>query len=207
MPCMSSRLALGRIAGALYLMFGVLYVAGASLAAHAPSSSPSFRSATGVELLANVAFVATAIALFVLFRQVNEAAALAMLIIVVMASAVGYAEAVTHYTSSTSASPPGETEASSLFSGLWLIPLGYLALKSGYVPRIVGWLLLIAAGSWLAQFLLYFFGPASNVNDAVFGAGAVGELVFIAWLLIFSVRTPASEQSSARRTVAPERTE
>lgn len=186
---MSSDKAAGRIAGALYLLFGVLYVVGASLAAHASVGSWTFRIAIGTELLANVTFVATAVGLFVLLRRVNEFAALTMLITVIVASAVGYAETVGHYTAQTVAIPTGEAEASSLFSGLWLIPLGYLVLRSGSFPRIVGALLLVAAASWLTQFLLYFFAPGLPVSSAVFGAGAIGELVFIAWLLVFSVRT------------------
>jgi uncharacterized protein DUF4386 len=195
---MRSVTTLGRIAGALYLLFGVLYVLGASLAAHTSSTSSTFSTAVGIELLANVAFVVTALALFVLLRRVNELAALAMVITVVMASAVGYAEAVIQYASHAVASPPGELEASSLFSGLWLIPLGCLVIKSGYFPRIVGALLLIGAASWLIQFFLYFFAPGLSVNVAVFQAGGVGELVFIAWLLIFSARPSASETSGSQ---------
>ena len=29
-----------------------------------------------------------------------------------------------------------------IFWGLWLLPLGYLLIKSGFVPRALGWLLL-----------------------------------------------------------------
>jgi hypothetical protein len=70
-------------------------------------------------------------------------------------------------------------------------------LKSGYFPRIVG-VLLLAGASWLLQFFLYFFAPGLSVNIAVFQAGGVGELVFIAWLLIFSARPSASQTSGQR---------
>ena len=176
----------------MYLLFGALYVVGASLAAHPGASSASLRAAVGFELLANIAFIATALALFVLLHRVNEPAALAMVLIVAVASAVGCAEAVIEYAGHMVASPPGVAETSSLFSGLWLIPLGFLVLRSRYFPTIVGALLLIAAASWLLQFFLYFFAPAVSINATVFGAGAVGELVFIAWLLIFSARPPSS---------------
>ena len=178
----------GRVAGALYLLFGVLYVLGASLAAHASSTSATFRAAVGIELLGNIAFIATAIALFVLLRHVNELAARVMVVLVVLASGVGYAEVVAQYTAHIAASPAGEMEASSLFSGLWLLPLAYLVLKSGSFPRFVGVLLLIAAAGWLLQFSIYFFAPGLSVNVAVFRVLGIGELVFIAWLLLFSVR-------------------
>ena len=37
----------------------------------------------------------------------------------------------------------------SIFCGLWLLPLGYLVFKSGYIPRILGVLLMIGCFGYL----------------------------------------------------------
>jgi hypothetical protein len=38
-----------------------------------------------------------------------------------------------------------------IFSGLWLFPMGYLVFKSGFLPRIIGILLIIACIGWIVQ--------------------------------------------------------
>ena len=46
-----------------------------------------------------------------------------------------------------------------IFFGLWLLPLGYLVFKSGYFPRILGILLMIACFGHLIQFFTLFLFP------------------------------------------------
>lgn len=43
--------------------------------------------------------------------------------------------------------------------GLWLFPLGYLVFKSGYIPRILGVLLIIAGIGYLIDFVTLFLFP------------------------------------------------
>jgi hypothetical protein len=42
------------------------------------------------------------------------------------------------------------------FLGLWLLPLGYLVLKSGFLPRILGILLMIGCFGYLIDAVLFF---------------------------------------------------
>lgn len=70
--------------------------------------------------------------------------------------------------------------------GLWLVPLGYLAIKSGFLPRILGMLLIIAAfghmsGSF-AAFLLPGFESFADIAAAL-------EIPFGLWLLVKGVKS------------------
>jgi len=70
-----------------------------------------------------------------------------------------------------------------LFWGLWLFPMGYLVFKSGFFPGILGILLMISCFAYLINSFAVFFGY--TVNTGLFGA--LGEVLFILWLLIKGV--------------------
>ena len=70
-----------------------------------------------------------------------------------------------------------------IFFGLWLLPMGYLVFKSGFIPKIVGVLLVIAGVGYVVQSFAAFLGY--NVNIILYTG--LGELVFLLWLLIKGV--------------------
>jgi Domain of unknown function (DUF4386) len=76
-----------------------------------------------------------------------------------------------------------------MFFGLWLVPLGYLVIRSRQFPWLVGALLLVAAISWIGQFLANLLAPDLQYVFEVGQVGGAGELVFVVWLLIFGVRS------------------
>ena len=43
-----------------------------------------------------------------------------------------------------------------IFWGLWLFLIGYLIFKSGYIPRILGVLLIIGCFDYLIDFITFF---------------------------------------------------
>ena len=68
---------------------------------------------------------------------------------------------------------------------LWLLPLGYLVFKSGFLPRILGILLMIGCFGYLidaVSFLLF-----SNSMPTLSLLAFIGELIFALWLLIKGV--------------------
>jgi len=69
-----------------------------------------------------------------------------------------------------------------IFWGLWLFPLGYLVFKSGFLPKVIGILLLIAGVGYLVDFALFFLLPDITVKVSEFTF--VGEVVLLLWLLI-----------------------
>jgi hypothetical protein len=82
-----------------------------------------------------------------------------------------------------------------LFSGLWLVPFGWLVLRSQVAPGLLGICLLVGGLFWLMQFALAFepslgqmmaFRVASTVTGI---AGVVGgEFGICLWLLIKGAR-------------------
>ncbi len=69
--------------------------------------------------------------------------------------------------------------------GLWLVPLGYLVIKSGFLPRILGIFLIIATLGHLSGFFAAFLLPGyESFADLV----AVLEIPFGLWLLLKGVQ-------------------
>lgn len=72
-----------------------------------------------------------------------------------------------------------------VFFGLWLFPLGYLVFKSGFLPRFLGVLLIIAGFGYLIDFILFFLFPDVSVKVSEFTF--IGEVLLIGWLLVRGV--------------------
>jgi hypothetical protein len=77
-----------------------------------------------------------------------------------------------------------------IFWGLWLLPLGYLVFKSGFLPSFLGILLMIACFGYLIDSFATFLGYAVNVGMFA----ALGEVLFILWLLIKGVNAEQWEK-------------
>ena len=78
-----------------------------------------------------------------------------------------------------------------IFWGLWLFPMGYLVYKSGYIPRILGILLIIAGFGYLIDFVTFFFVPSFGpIKMFTF----IGEVLFPLWLLIKGVNVEQWEK-------------
>jgi len=79
-----------------------------------------------------------------------------------------------------------------IYFGLWLLPLGYLIYRSGYFPRILGVLLMIACFGFLIQSFAFFLLPPSYVVITYPGTvvGILGEFGFCGWLLLKGAKIP-----------------
>ena len=84
-----------------------------------------------------------------------------------------------------------------LFWGLWLFPLGYLVFKSGFLPAILGVLLIIAGFGYLIDSFALFLFPGSRMAIGLFTGW--GEVIFPLWLVIKGVNTEQWE----KRALAP----
>lgn len=73
----------------------------------------------------------------------------------------------------------------SIFWGLWLLPMGYLVFKSGYISRIPGVLLIAAGVAYLVVSAAFLVLP--DLDWTVFEVVTWGELVFPVWILIRGV--------------------
>jgi hypothetical protein len=75
-----------------------------------------------------------------------------------------------------------------IFWGLWLFPYGFLVFKSGFLPRILGVLLMIGCFGYLIQSFAGFLSPNLEVYTALLSViTSSGELLVPLWLLIKGV--------------------
>ena len=86
----------------------------------------------------------------------------------------------------------------SIFWGLWLFPFGMLVIHSGFVPRALGVLLMIAGGAYVissfATLALPAYGP---LVSQIVSPLMVGELPIIFWLLIWGSKGRKDEPVAA----------
>ena len=72
-----------------------------------------------------------------------------------------------------------------IFWGLWLFPMGYLVFKSGFLPKIIGALLIVACFGYLTDSFIFFFVPDFGIKFSEFTF--LGEALITFWLLIKGV--------------------
>lgn len=80
-----------------------------------------------------------------------------------------------------------------IFWGLWLFPFGILVIRSGFIPRVLGVLVIIAGSAYLVNSLVSLLLPryAHLVSQyaMIFEAG---ELPMVLWLLIWGAKAQRS---------------
>lgn len=79
----------------------------------------------------------------------------------------------------------------SIFWGLWLLPFGYLVYKSGFLPKILGLLLMLGCFGYLINFtgnMLVENYSTIGISKFVSLPASIGEIGTCLWLLILGVR-------------------
>ncbi|MFG3681469.1 DUF4386 domain-containing protein [Micromonospora chalcea] len=80
-------------------------------------------------------------------------------------------------------------EVGGLFFGLWLVPMGWCVLRSGWLPRPLGWLLVAGGvGYVLMTFVAYLAPGAGIAGDLLVVPATVGEVWILGYLIVFGVR-------------------
>ena len=171
-----------------------------------------FRLGLVAALGSALLFVLTAWALYALLRPVNEPLALLLLVL----NAVGVAVQCASYLPLLAVLAQGDSAVdvqaltgaqldglallsvttyrigfvtAQLFFSAWLFPLGWLVLRSGFLPRFLGWLLLldgVAVLVWFLQVLLAPDYPA--ISYPAWAIGFIAELGLGLWLLVKGVK-------------------
>jgi hypothetical protein len=79
-----------------------------------------------------------------------------------------------------------------LFFGLWLVPMGWLVVRSRWLPRSLGQLLMLGgAGYVLSTFVSYVFTNADLVVGLLVVPATIAELWIVGYLVFFGVRDHA----------------
>jgi hypothetical protein len=76
-----------------------------------------------------------------------------------------------------------------LFFGLWLIPMGWLVVRSRWMPQLLGKVLMAGGlGYVLSTFVSYAFANADLAAGLLTVPATIGELWMVGYLILFGVR-------------------
>ncbi|MDI9340914.1 MAG: DUF4386 domain-containing protein [Sediminibacterium sp.] len=79
-----------------------------------------------------------------------------------------------------------------IFFGLWLLPMGYLVIKSGYIPKLIGYFLLITCLAYLIDFTVFFLHPTFSIVFSEYTW--LGEVMMVTWLLTKGIKEKEYEK-------------
>jgi Domain of unknown function (DUF4386) len=197
-------------------LYPKIYVAGdaAKTAANLVDNSGLVRAGVVADLFQATVWVCVAMTLYVLLKHVNTSVARAMVVFAGVGAGITCLNAVFEYealrvaTGKLGPVAVGSVGSNGLamllvdtqhygvfvaqiFFGLWLAPMGYLAYKSGWFPKALGILLIIACVSYLVDLLVAFLVP--DLGKEIHGfAGvlpAIAEVWMVGYLLVIGVKT------------------
>jgi len=169
-----------------------------------------FRLGVLSELTQYTAMLFLMYPLYKLLRPVNKHVAMLMVMLAIAFSAVGHKLDVLslltgnklHHALTTDQSNVqamlalagyhNELLLSEIFWGLWLFPFGYLVFKSGFLPKILGILLMVGCFSYLADFFSTVMGIAMPSYFML--PAAISEIGTCLWLLIMGQKTKAHDK-------------
>jgi hypothetical protein len=167
------------------------------------------RSAVALEMLVVLSQTLAAVWFFRLFQRVDAVAAGCVAAFgLINAVAILGSAALLATANEIALGPVGDAAANvqlmylvsghlwtvgALFFGLWLIPMGWCVLRSGWMPRVLGWILIGGGiGYVLSPFVGCLAPGAGVVSDVLTVPATVGEIWMVGHLLVRGVgRSPA----------------
>jgi Domain of unknown function (DUF4386) len=198
-----------------------MYVAGdaAATAGNLIANAGLVRLGVVADFFDNTIWIFLALILYRLLKQVNKGAARAMVVLVAIGASITLLNAVFEFESlriATGAVNLGSfgvagsnaialllTDAhhygllvASIFFGLWLVPLGYLAYKSGWFPKALGVGLIVGGACYLVDMLAAFLLPdvAKVISGYVTIPSAIAEVSMVVYLLVIGVNIPKADK-------------
>src|SRR6266446_121532 len=179
---------------------------------HVRASETLLRLSIGSELIGLIVFIFVVLALYQLFKPVSQKHALAMATLLLISLPISFCSVVSEMAALIVLSGASflsgfdqrqlDTLAylffrlhgqglvvAQIFWGLWLFPFGVLVIRSGFIPRFLGYLLFIAAIGYIANSLAALLLPAQRHIVAQFAdILQMAELPIIFWLLIWGAK-------------------
>jgi len=197
------------------------YSDAAATARNILASESLFRLGIVAELISVTGFIFLVLSLYRLFRHVDATKAAVMVILVLVSipvsllnvanlvaalrllkggaalAAIGTAQLQAVAMLFLRAHDAGIMIAQ-IFWGLWLLPLGILVRRSGFVPRILGTLLIFNGLAYPIVTLIWLLAPAyAGTATRVALVPQLGEAWFILWLLVHGIPARADEPHGA----------
>ena len=176
--------------------------------AHLVQNESLARVAIALELLVVLAQTGTAVWFYRLFRTVDSTAAGCIAAFGVVNAIAILGSAALIATATEVATQPFGAAADTvqllylvsgnlwtvggLFFGLWLVPMGWCVLRSGWLPRALGWILVVGGVGYLLNTFVAYLAPGAGVLAALLVVPAtVGEFWILGYLIILGVRKSA----------------
>jgi hypothetical protein len=171
-----------------------------------------FRVGMAGELICTIGFILVVFALYRLLKGVNKLQASLMVTLFVVSVPISFVSVLNKVAALTFLSRPNflavfdphqmdalamafltwhgsALDLAQIFWGLWLIPFGLLVFKSGFLPRILGVLLIIACFGYLADSFASLLFPAyAHIVSRFSSVLTLGEVPTILWLLIIGAK-------------------
>lgn len=170
-----------------------------------------FRLSIFGSLLLQVLFIFFVILLYKIYKPVNKIYAFFMIVTALVAVPIAMFNELNHYAvliildGSTSMKNFSTEQLhaiiklfldlykyglliATIFWGIWLLPLGLLAVKSEFVPRVLGVLLMLGCFAYLIRFIMSFLLQSySELLSPGLAIAHIGEVLHGLWLLIMGV--------------------
>ncbi len=185
-----------------------------------------FRLGIASELISATGFIFLALALYRLFESVDRGQA-SLMVVLVLSVPISFLAVVSELGALTVLSgadflsvlggPQREALAlvfvrthgqtllvNEIFWGLWLVPLGVLVMRSGFAPRVIGALLILAGAAYIVITSVSILLPdfATVVSTIAALPQAAGEVSMIVWLLTTRAGANAPASSATIRARA-----
>jgi hypothetical protein len=208
-----------------FALFGIMWVSSlivpgdAAITANNIMASESlFRLSIASALIAQIGHILLVLVLYKLLKPVNKNHALLMVIFMLVSAPIFMLNELNRFAALLLLSgadyltvfTAGQLQAlvplflglhehginiAVIFWGLWLFPMGYLVFKSGYIPRILGVLLIIAGFGYLIDSFTFYLLPNFYATIRQFTQFmSFGELLLPLWLLIKGVNVEQWEK-------------
>ena len=179
---------------------------------HIRASENLLRLGIGCDLTGSIIFIFVVLALYHLFKPVSERYALAMATLLLISMPVSFASVISELGGLITAKGGNFLAGfdkhqidnlaylffslrnqgiliAQVFWGLWLFPFGILVIRSGFIPRFIGYLLFIAGCGYVADsFTALVLPDYRDLVNPIAGILEFAELSIILWLLIWGAR-------------------
>ena len=200
------------------IVLGMVVVDGnaAATAHNILANEPLYRIGFAIPLVAVGFHITWALLIYQLFRVVNRTINQLALLVILVGCAIQAAAAVV-YLSPLLYLQAGFTQLDTvpllinvshltfdiylIFFGLWCVLLGYLIVRSMFMPRVIGVLLIVDGIGWMT----YLVPPlATAIFPAIAVVAGVAEFSLLLWMLIFGVDNERwYEQARLSKTSTP----
>lgn len=86
----------------------------------------------------------------------------------------------------------------SLIWGLWLLPFGVLVIKSGFFPKGLGILLIVAGFAYVTDSITSIMLPVpiAALSTVTLALGGLGELAIVVWMIVIGAKTQPTRELS-----------